>query len=105
MQIEKIEVARSYSRKVGLPQYSSVDFFCSAKAEVPWSDREEASDKLYQFCAEQVSDDVIRFTAARQEMTEPPTEPSRPRHYTTRPEESSDPSKPSPKEATLKNAA
>lgn len=49
-----VEVARSYSYKMNAGNYESRDFFCSQKAECRAEDAEKVSEKLYQFCREQV---------------------------------------------------
>lgn len=49
-----VEIARSFAYKHNLGNYQSADFFCSQKAEVPFDEAEETSEKLYQFCKSQV---------------------------------------------------
>lgn len=63
--IQLTEVARSYSRKVNLGNYESMDFFCSQKLEVPLDQAEAASERLIQFCRSQVTKDIQAFMAER----------------------------------------
>jgi hypothetical protein len=56
-----IEIARSFSYKLGLPNYSSVDFFCSQKAQCLPKDAEKTSEAVYQFCKAQVAKSVSEF--------------------------------------------
>jgi hypothetical protein len=50
----KIEIARSYSQKVNLGNYTTADFFMSAKSEVDESEAEEKSKELYDLCRREV---------------------------------------------------
>lgn len=49
-----VEIARSFSFKLNVGNYESRDFFCSQKAECKAEDAEVTSDRLYQFCRDQV---------------------------------------------------
>lgn len=55
---QKVEVARSFSRKVNTGDYENIDVFCSTKAEVDYDDMEEASVALYDFCQKEVDKSV-----------------------------------------------
>lgn len=60
--MEKLtEIARSFSYKLSVPGYESRDFFCSQKMEVPESEAEEASKKLFHFCKTMVMRDVKEY--------------------------------------------
>lgn len=59
--IKLVEIARSFSYKMALPNYSNVDFFCSEKAEVPESEAEKKSEELYQFCRKEISKSVEAY--------------------------------------------
>ena len=56
-----VEVARAFSYKMALPNYSNVDFFCSEKAEVPIEEAEKKSEELYQFCRNEVLKSVKHY--------------------------------------------
>jgi hypothetical protein len=56
-----IEIARSFSYKMGLPNYSSADFFCSQKAQCLPKDAEKTSEAVYQFCKSEVAKAVSAF--------------------------------------------
>ena len=60
-----VEIARSFSYKMGLPEYSSVDFFCSQKTEAPVEDRDKASEDLYVFCKKEVERAVNEYKEQR----------------------------------------
>ncbi len=49
-----IEVARSFSYKLNIGNYQSLDFFCSEKAECLEAEREAKSQALYSFCKAEV---------------------------------------------------
>ena len=49
-----IEVARSFSYKLNIGNYQSLDFFCSEKAECLESERDAKSQALYSFCKAEV---------------------------------------------------
>ena len=49
-----VEVARSFSYKLNSGNYESRDFFCSQKAECKPEDAEATSERLYQFCKNEV---------------------------------------------------
>ena len=49
-----VEIARSYSQKVNTGNYTSRDYFCSQKMEVPLKKAEEISEELFRFCRQEV---------------------------------------------------
>jgi hypothetical protein len=49
-----IEVTRSFSFKLNIGNYQSLDFFCSEKAECLEAEREAKSQALYSFCKAEV---------------------------------------------------
>ncbi len=55
------EIVRSFSFKLNAGNYESRDFFCSQKAECRLEDAEEVSDRLYQFCKQQVMRSVDQW--------------------------------------------
>lgn len=56
-----VEIARSFSYKLNTGNYESRDFFCSQKAEVPYSESEETSNALYHFCKTEVMKSVNQY--------------------------------------------
>ena len=56
-----IEIARSYSRKKNIGNYETIDYFCSAKEEVPKSKAEKTSEELFQFCRGEVEKSVAEY--------------------------------------------
>ena len=52
--IKLVEIARSFSYKLALQNYSNADFFCSEKIEVPEKEAEKTSEALYKFCKSEV---------------------------------------------------
>ena len=46
----RMEVVRSFSRKINLGNYESADFFCSARSECAVEDQAEVAASLYLFC-------------------------------------------------------
>lgn len=65
------EIARSFSYKLNLGNYSNADFFCSQKAEVPKGKEEEISEALYEFCKREVMKSVnaYKIETAREKMS------------------------------------
>lgn len=64
MKEEKIvEVARSFSLKLNLGNYSNADFFCSQKCEAEESEAEKVSGALYEFCRREVIKSVNAYKA------------------------------------------
>lgn len=59
--MQKIEIARSFSYKLNLGNYSNADFFCSQKAEVEPDELEIASKILYEFCRNEVMKSVEEY--------------------------------------------
>ena len=60
-EIKLIETARSYSRKVNIGNYESIDYFCSAKEEVPKSQAVKTSERLFQFCKDAVEKSIAEY--------------------------------------------
>jgi len=56
-----IEIARSFSFKLNLPNYQNADFFCSQKAEVEAGEEKKVSEKLHSFCKSEVIKSVNAF--------------------------------------------
>jgi hypothetical protein len=56
-----VEVARSFSYKLNLGNYTTADFFCSEKAEVPEDEAESKSQELYNFCRQEVGRAVEEY--------------------------------------------
>lgn len=61
MAIKKTEITRSFSYKLGQPNYSSVDFFCSITEECRVEDAAMKSEYLYQFCKSEVQKSLTEF--------------------------------------------
>lgn len=61
MKTKLVEIARSFSYKKNLGNYSTADFFCSAKKEVEESKAEETSEQLYQFAKKEVVKSINEF--------------------------------------------
>lgn len=59
------EVVRSYSRRLNLGNYESVDFFCSRKEECTQEDAARVSQHLHDFCKTEVERAMQTFTADR----------------------------------------
>ena len=58
-----VEIARSFSYKMNLGNFSNVDFFCSQKAECAAKDAEKTSEALYAFCKSEVVKNINQFKA------------------------------------------
>ena len=56
-----IEVARSFSRKVNMGNYSTVDFFASMKVEVTKDQADMAGKKLSNWCVQLVERDIEEY--------------------------------------------
>ena len=56
-----VEIARSFSYKLNTGNYESRDFFCSQKIEVPENQAIEASEKLFEFCKDEVMKSVYNY--------------------------------------------
>ena len=56
-----IEVARSFSRKLNMGNYTTADFFCSAKEEVSAEEIGETSKRLFDFCKAEVEKSVREY--------------------------------------------
>ena len=68
-----VEIARSFSFKKNLGNYESADFFCSEKKECLPEEAAEVSEKVFNFCREQVFKDADRFMENRNKVEPPPT--------------------------------
>jgi hypothetical protein len=55
------EITRSYSRKLNIGNYETLDFFCSAKEEVPKNQAAKTSERLFQFCKKEVEKSVAEY--------------------------------------------
>ena len=82
-EIKLIEIARSFSRKISNPnnKYENMDYFCSAKKEIPESQAEEVSEELFKFCEGEVMKSVGEYgmehlPAEKTEKVEEKKEPS-----------------------------
>jgi len=64
----KIEITRSFSQKVSLPenQYQMRDFFCSAKTEVPEDEVADKSKELDKLCQREVEKSIEEYLKARE---------------------------------------
>lgn len=60
----QVEVVRSFSYKLGQPNYSSVDFFCSVKRECGSDELPEVSEITHQFCKLEVQKSLAAFLEA-----------------------------------------
>ena len=56
-----VEVVRSFSFKLSLPNYQNADFFCSQKRECPESEAEKVSEILHDFCKNEVIKSINRY--------------------------------------------
>lgn len=56
-----IEVCRSFSRKLNLGNYETLDMFCSAKAEVSEKDKVKISEQLDKFVQDEVMKSVYSY--------------------------------------------
>ena len=63
-----VEIARSYSQKLNTGNYTSADFFCSQKAEVPLEDAEQTSRALIHFCKAMVVADIKQYLSEHPEV-------------------------------------
>jgi len=63
--LKMCEIARSFSYKLNCGNYSTADFFCSEKAEVPEIEKEEISEILYEFCKNEVIKSVNKYMAEK----------------------------------------
>jgi hypothetical protein len=61
MENKLIEICRSASAKVNIGNFSSRDFFCSAKEECEVKDMEETSKRLFHFCKMMISADIKAY--------------------------------------------
>jgi len=53
------EIVRSFSRKINLGNYETLDIFCSQKLEVPLKEAEQASKEAFEFCKKEVMKSVL----------------------------------------------
>jgi hypothetical protein len=63
---ELVEVTRSFSYKLNAGNYESRDFFCSQKAECKPEEVEAVSDRLYQFCKQEVIKSIKDWRSSTQ---------------------------------------
>ena len=56
-----IEIARSFSQKLNIGNYETMDFFASAKREVFLGEEESTSKELFEFCKSQVEQDIDAY--------------------------------------------
>ena len=64
------EVARSFSYKLNLGNYQTCDFFASEKCECLESEKEEMSEKLYQFVKAEVIKSVNEYLSQKVNVEE-----------------------------------
>ena len=64
-----VEIARSFSYKLNLGEFSNADFFCAGKTEVPEAEAGKKSAELYEFCEREVVKSVVAFLKALKEPT------------------------------------
>ena len=57
----KIEICRSFSRKLNLGHYETCDFFASAKEETTQKQAKKVSEKLTKFVEEEVMNSVAEY--------------------------------------------
>ncbi len=65
----RITVVRSFSYKLNIGNYQSVDFFASQKAECFEAEAEETSRKVYQFCKREVLRDLNEYLEENRPLT------------------------------------
>lgn len=56
-----VEIVRSFSYKLGQPNYSSVDFFCSVRQECELGKEVEISNALHEFSKAEVQKSLASF--------------------------------------------
>ena len=59
----EVEVTRSFSYKLGQPNYSSVDFFCSVTDKCMRADVERIGKGLDEFCRAEVRKSIVDYYA------------------------------------------
>jgi hypothetical protein len=67
-----IEISRSFSQKVNLGNYETVDFFCSMKATCDESEVEPVGRSLLKKCLYQVERDIEAYQDRRAENPSKP---------------------------------
>lgn len=72
MENNKIEITRSYSRKVNIGNYQTQDFFCSAKKEVLEKEVAKHSEDLCCLCVDEVNKSI---KAHREDVPKTPVKP------------------------------
>ena len=60
-----VEVTRSFSYKMGQPNYSSVDFFCSVTDTCERKDVQMIGEGLASFCQQEVRKSMVQFIEAQ----------------------------------------
>lgn len=63
---ELIEIVRSFSAKINLGNYESMDVFCSRKEECCKKDAGKVSAEAYEFCKKECAKNVKEFNEARE---------------------------------------
>ncbi len=58
---KKIEISRSFSRKIQVSQYEPAEFFASYKSDCLLKDAEKVSKELYALCKRDVEHSVDKF--------------------------------------------
>jgi hypothetical protein len=62
---EEVSITRSFSYKLGQPNYSSVDFFCSVSDTCHKTDIEKVGKELDEFCRAEVRKSIVEFLASQ----------------------------------------
>jgi len=65
------EITRSFSFKLNIGNYQSVDFFCCQKSECAFEDAEAVSKTLHDFCRRQVMEAVRHYQNPNLDDTRP----------------------------------
>lgn len=56
-----VEIGRSFSRKVNIGNYQTLDFYASAKAEAPIEEMDSTSELLFSFCKKEVEHSIEQY--------------------------------------------
>ena len=59
--MKNIEITRSFSQKLNTGNYTTADFFCSAKAEVSEEMAETKSEELFNLCYREVMSSIKSY--------------------------------------------
>ncbi len=65
------EITRSFSRKINLGNYETLDIFCSQKLEVPLLEAKKASKEAYEFCQREVMMSIKEIRAEQRKIKKP----------------------------------